>query len=207
MVRYAISAGEYGFPSRGTASLLDQIHRLAAAGVEFLQLREKHLGAGELAALTREILAILAASGAPTRLLISARADVAVATRAHGVHLTSACGGLTAGQIRDLYRMRGLPKPVVSRACHTHSEVLAARNESTDLILFSPVFGKGEMPGTGLPALQEACAVAAYVPVLALGGVTAANASSCLTAGAAGVAGIRLFQGDDFVPTTTRRMP
>jgi thiamine-phosphate pyrophosphorylase len=194
MVRYAITAGEYGLPEGGGAPLLAQVHRLAQDGVEFLQLREKHLEAGELATLAREILTILASYDAPTRLLINTRADVALATGAHGVHLTTACGNLTPTQIRTLYRTHGLPQPVVSQACHTRGAILNALPQRPDLILYSPVFGKGDLPGTGLEELNAACTLAAPIPVLALGGVTTPNAPSCLRAGAAGVAGIRLFR-------------
>ena len=49
----------------------------------------------------------------------------------------------------------------------------------------------------GLVALQQACR--AKIPVFALGGITLENAVACLHAGAAGVAGIRLFQENRIV--------
>jgi thiamine-phosphate pyrophosphorylase len=70
-----------------------------------------------------------------------------------------------------------------------------AESEAVDFVVFAPVFGKHSAPGTqptGLDALRDACQ--AKIPVFALGGVTAENARSCLNAGAAGIAGIRLFQ-------------
>jgi len=73
-----------------------------------------------------------------------------------------------------------------------------AREDGVDAILFAPVFGKsvgGEVvaSGQGLDRLRAACQIAGPMPVFALGGVTLDNAEACLDAGAAGVAGIRLF--------------
>ena len=67
-------------------------------------------------------------------------------------------------------------------------------------MLFSPVFEKlsGASLAQGLEGLRQACAAAQGIPVFALGGVTAANAQDCVAAGAAGIAGIRLFAGDDW---------
>ena len=42
------------------------------------------------------------------------------------------------------------------------------------------------------------------MPILALGGVNLSNAASCLAAGAAGVAAIRLFQQGDLAETVRR---
>ena len=64
-------------------------------------------------------------------------------------------------------------------------------------ILFAPVFSKAlptqTLPGTGLALLRAACLLAVPTPVLALGGITPQNTQSCLDAGAAGIAAIRLF--------------
>ncbi len=190
-------------PSVPSTSLLDQVRCFAQQGVGYLQLREKHLAAGELAAIARQVLDILnlaaAENGFRTRLLINTRADVAAATGADGVHLPAAAGGLLPSQVRRLYRSIGLAPPIVSQACHTLAEIRNSLPQQPDLILFSPVFGKTmanglTMPPVGLGALREACHLAASVPVLALGGVTEANTAACLEAGAAGIAAIRLFQ-------------
>jgi thiamine-phosphate pyrophosphorylase len=132
-----------------------------------------------------------------TKLLINFRPDIALATGAHGVHLTSGSGELTAAQVRAFYALANGPAPVITVSCHTLDEVRRAREEC-DAILFGPVFekrifGQPNIPGQGLLQLCAACTDAAPTPVYALGGVTLANALSCLEAGAAGIAGIRLF--------------
>ncbi len=197
MLRYAITNRTlFAGDDAQQAALIHQTSLWAANRLDYIQLREKDLPATTLATLARRILANLGNSG--TKLLINSRADVAIAARAHGVHLTAAPGQLTPAQICQLYAAATLPPPVVSISCHTLAEVEQARDHHADIILFSPVFQKsiaGEIvtPGQGLTQLRAACMAAAPIPVCALGGVTTENASACLRAGAAGIAAIRLF--------------
>jgi thiamine-phosphate pyrophosphorylase len=191
------------------AALLDQARQCAAGGVDFLQLREKDLSPRDLVEIARAILVILKAQPEDKRirLLINSRADVAVAATADGVHLTSAEGAITPAQVRALYISARLPEPITSISCHTLADVTRARPLAPSLILFGPVFEKVVTNsatqhttealiscGTGLDLLRTACATAAPTPVLALGGVTKANAPECVEAGAAGIAAIRQFQ-------------
>jgi len=191
MVRYAITDSSTPAPE-----LLKRAQRWAAEGVDFVQLREKHLAAGELAELARAMLKIF--SGSKTKLLVNARADVAAATSADGVHLTAHPDELTPEQVRRVFALAGRPAPAVSVSCHSVADVTRAVAAGTDLILFGPVFEKrvaGEVVvrGVGLEALHEAWLAASGVPVLALGGIQQQNMAACREAGAAGVAGIRLF--------------
>jgi thiamine-phosphate pyrophosphorylase len=203
MLRYAITdrARLPGAEPDRQAGLLRQAARWAADGLDIVQLREKDLPSGVLADLARGMLAVLRAHHPAPRLLLNSRADVAVAAGADGVHLTAAAGELTPVQVRTLYAAAALPEPTVSVSCHTLAEVAAARKSGATLILFGPVFEKrvgGQLvaDGTGLDRLRAACAAAGPTPVLALGGVTWANAEACGDAGAAGIAAIRLFQGE-----------
>jgi thiamine-phosphate pyrophosphorylase len=190
MLKCAITSSE------GWAAM-EHVRRWSHEGVHYVQLREKPMAAGELVKLAVAILEVLRESG-KTKLLVNGRPDVAVASGADGVHLTAADGELTAAQVRAVFEAAGAGTPVVSVSCHTLEEVRRAVSDGADFILFGPVFEKrvdGEMvgKGVGLGKLQEACKVAGETPVLALGGVTWPRAELCIEAGAAGVAGIRLF--------------
>ena len=190
MLKCAITSGE------GWAGL-EHVRRWVQESVQYVQLREKQLAAGELVKLAAAMRAGLRGSG-ETKLLVNGRPDVAVAAGADGVHLTAQEGELTVDQVRAVFGAAGAGTPMISVSCHTLEEVRRGVSEGVDFILFGPVFEKrvdGEMigEGVGLGRLQEACEVADRTPVLALGGVTWPRAELCIEAGASGVAGIRLF--------------
>jgi len=190
-------------------ALLAKIAEAARTGVDYIQLREKDLSARELEDLARESVGMIRQVGAEnralrTRLLINSRTDVALAADADGIHLRSEdVSPLTvrsiwaeaialAPQASSQFDAQG---PLIAASCHTTDDVLRAESEGGNFAVFAPVFEKKDAPDTmprGLSALRAACA--AKIPVLALGGVTLENAASCLAAGAAGIAGIRLFQ-------------
>ena len=200
MLRCAITDGTAaGFVNAAQIDRVqNQARRWAADGVDFIQLREKHLDAGALLTLAEAAMQTVREMNAPTKLLINTRVDVAISARAHGIHLTAHKDELTPQQVRSLFVHARLPSPVVSVSCHTPADIASARHHAADFILFGPVFEKrieGELvaPGVGLEALALACAIAQPVPVLALGGITSENAAACMAAGAAGIAGIRTF--------------
>jgi thiamine-phosphate pyrophosphorylase len=200
MLRCAITDGTASSFVNATQidRLQNQVHRWAADGIDLIQLREKNLEAGALLTLAEAAMQTLHEMQSPAKLLINTRADVAIAARAHGVHLTSHADELTPHQVRELFTHAGLPAPVVSISCHTPADIARARHNAADFILFGPVFEKrvdGEVvaAGAGLEALALACAIAQQTPILALGGITSENAGACLSAGASGVAGIRTF--------------
>jgi thiamine-phosphate pyrophosphorylase len=189
--------------------LLDKIHEAAACGVDFIQLREKDLSSRELETVARQALETVRTQNSPTRLLINSRTDIALAVGADGVHLRSDDVSVAhARTVADLVSENQKPESrnwLVAVSCHSEEEVSAAATAGADFVVFAPVFEKkdGSTAPTGLEALRRACQL--DVPVLALGGVTLDNAQSCLEAGAAGIAGIRLFQEND-TPGVVRRI-
>ena len=202
MLRYAITgrAGYAGNPAERLEAVVRDAGRWAAAGLDFIQIREKDLTAGELAELTCRVMSAVRAVAGATRVLVNSRADVAAATGADGVHLTSEAGELTPQQVREVFRAAGRGLPVVSISCHRLEKVRRASALEVDSILFGPLFGKTVngaevVAGSGLEVLGEACRAAGSTKVLALGGITPKRIAECVAAGAAGVAGIRLFQG------------
>ncbi len=179
--------------------LLHLMEGWTAEGVHFIQLREKDLAAPDLQSLAREMVEKIDRSHSKLLVNISGpeSAALAVAAGAAGVHLAGKPAPGAALSARQIFRAAGRDA-IISVPCHGLDDIHVARKEQVDLVLFSPVFEKLEAVPQGLAALRQACAAAEGIPVFALAGVTSFNAHDCFAAGAAGVAGIRLFAGDDW---------
>ena len=188
-----MDAGSSPSETSGTGEALRRKVREAfAAGVDYVQLREKDLPGKPLAALVEDFQEIpeKTQSRRPLRLLVNGRLDVAIACGAEGVHLPS--DSLPLAEVKS----RVGSASIVGTSCHSEEEVVRAGRDGASYVLFGPVFETPSKPDSeplGVPLLRQVCR-RSPAPVFALGGVTRNNAESCIRAGAVGVAGIRLFQ-------------
>ena len=158
-------------------------------GVDLVQIREKDLPGGELAALVERVVAL--PNPHRSRILVNSRVDVAIGCGAGGVHLPA--GALTVDRVRRIAPSHFL----IGVSCHTERELLEADQDGADFALLSPVFLSRSKPEPQPPLGLERLALWAgkvRLPVLALGGVSQRSALLCERAGAAGVAGISMFQ-------------
>ena len=165
---------------RAPKPLPDLVEALLDAGLRWIWLRDKDLPADARRALALDLAARAARHGAT----LTVGGDVALAAEVGaGVHL-GAGADLAAAR-----RMLG-PGGLIGVSAHSLGEVHAARDVGADYATLSPIFPTSSKPGygpaLGLAALRAAADVG--LPVLALGGVTAASAHDCLDAGAAGIA-------------------
>jgi thiamine-phosphate pyrophosphorylase len=172
----------------GVDALVANIARRLDEGVDLVQIREKDLDTRALMKLAIRVMELPNPHCA--RILVNSRLDVALACGADGVHLPS--NSFSPERVRRIAPTGFL----VGVSTHSVDEALRAEREGADFIVFSPVFVTASKPGVaavGIEALREVAA-SVTIPVLALGGVTRLNAPQCVDAGAAGVAGISLFQ-------------
>jgi len=184
--------------------LLQKIAEASSSGVDFIQLRERDLTTRELELLAREaIRAVRENSPSTTKLLINSRTDLALAVGADGVHLRS--DDISPFDVRNISCQQHLNRHdlgarahfTIGVSCHAPDEVRRAVDQA-DFVVYGPVFQKKTVSGSsavGLEGLRQACQE--KIPVLALGGITLEKAGACLQTGAAGIAGIRLFQEND----------
>jgi thiamine-phosphate pyrophosphorylase len=170
-------------------ALPDTLRKAVDARMDMIQIREKDLETRALLNLVEGTVSY--ARGASTLITVNDRLDVACAAGAAGVHLGA--HSLPAARVRSIVSVGFL----IGVSCHSIQDVLDAEPAGADYVLLGPIFETPSKlvygPPLGLSVLREATARAA-IPVYAVGGVTVDRAIQCLEAGAAGIAGIRIFQ-------------
>jgi len=172
-------------------SLTERIRFAVAAGVDWVQIREKDLRAKELLALVKQAVACGTA-----KVIVNDRLDVALAAGAAGVHL-----GRESAPVAEVARWcragNAPPEFLIGVSCHSLEEAREAEAKGASYVFFGPVFETPSKrrfgPPQGTARLAEVCGQV-RIPVVAIGGIDDRNAAECIRAGAAGIAAIRLFQ-------------
>ncbi len=148
-----------------------------------VQLREKDVPTNLLTQAARALRRTTADAG--VRLYINDRIDVAIAVDADGVHLGG--GSLPAGEAREL-----VPAMALGVSTHGLADVQREVGAAT-FAVFGPIRDTPSKRAYGPPLGFEALAAATKVglPLLAIGGIEAADVPTALAAGAQGIACIR----------------
>jgi thiamine-phosphate pyrophosphorylase len=174
-------------PDAAVACLVAQVRYAVEAGIDLVQVRERDLDGGALAALVTKLLAVT--RGTRTRLVVNDRLDVALACAADGVHLRGDSVPVRAAR-------RLAPSGfLIGRSVHAADEAVGA-GAGADYLIAGTVFPSASKaagaPLLGIEGLRS-IVNAIRVPVLAIGGISGDRIAQAASAGAAGIAAIGLF--------------
>lgn len=161
---------------------LETAEAAAVGGATVIQLRLKDRPTAERVWRGRAVRELCARHG--VTFVVNDDVDAAIGLDADGVHLGR--GDVGIERAREAGLLLGL-------SAQTVDEALTVDAEAPGYIGAGPVWAtptKSDAPVLGLEGLREICS-AVTAPVIAIGGVDAANAAACLEAGAAGVAVVR----------------
>lgn len=167
-------------------SLHDCARELAAAGVRWLQYRDKSASARDLLETSRKLVSSLSSRG--SSLIVNDRPDIAGLAGAAGVHVGQE--DLDADQARAVVGK----EMWVGVSTHTLEQFRRAASTSVDYIAVGPIFATTSKanpdPVVGLELIRQARQLTDK-PIVAIGGITLDRAASVIAAGADSVAVIR----------------
>jgi thiamine-phosphate pyrophosphorylase len=181
--------------------LVPLLQRVLSAAVPIVQLRERDLSARELVTLAREVQVLTASRR--SQLLINDRIDVALALEGVGVHLRS--NSLPVSVARELMGAQRL----LGISVHTVEEAVLAQSQGADYVVLGPIYETPSKqmfgPPLGIHILEKACRLI-RIPIIGIGGVTAARAREMRCVGAFGAAVITAILGADDIESATREL-
>lgn len=180
--------------------LVTVVGECLAAGLPAVQVREKDLGAADLALLCRRLRGLTLDTQA--LLIVNDRVDVALAVGADAVQRAS-----TSLPVKDVRGLVG-GRLKIGASVHSLPEAIEAEINSADWVVFGPVYEtpskRGFGPAQGLDKLSRVATVV-KIPVIAIGGVTPERVREVRRAGAQGVAVISAILTADSPAAATRR--
>ncbi|HEX5132556.1 MAG TPA: thiamine phosphate synthase [Candidatus Krumholzibacteria bacterium] len=154
-----------------------------AGGADTIQLRDKTLDENTLLAVARDVGAVCRSFGA--LFIVNDHVRVALEAGADGVHVGR--GDTPVAAARRVLE----PAMLIGATAHTREEATDAQRDGADYVGFGHIYATASKlratPPVGLDALTRVCG-AVDVPVLAIGGITAARAPEVLHSGAWGIA-------------------
>ena len=171
-----------------------------AAGLPAVQVREKDLGAADLAFLCRRLLAPARDAGA--MLVVNDRVDVALAVGADAVQRTH-----TSLAVDDIRAVAGR-RLRIGVSVHSLEDAVDAELKGADWVTYGPVYETPSKRPYGAPQGLERLATVARglrIPVVAIGGITPERVKEVRQAGARGVAVISAILAADSPADATRR--
>lgn len=163
-------------------TLTECVRQALEGGVTLVQYRSKHNDGGPMYAEALELKALCDSYGVP--LIINDRVDLAMAIGAAGVHLGQ--DDLPCAVARKLMGN----DYVIGVSAHNPEEALQAIADGADYLGCGAVFGsatKQDVQELGLANLRAIRQVS-KLPMVGIGGVTAANYEQVLQTGAEGAA-------------------
>lgn len=193
----------YGVTDRrglGGLSLAEAVRQSLDGGVTFVQLREKHLGREEFAAEALALKALCAEYGVP--FVINDDVELAAEVDADGVHV-----GQSDMAAEDVRARIGEGK-ILGVSAQTVEQAVAAEKCGADYLGVGAVFptgSKDDAEDVSYDTLRDICN-AVSIPVIAIGGITAANAAKLSGSGICGVAVISAIYCADDIAKAARTM-
>lgn len=183
---YAVTDRKWLQPGQ---TLAGQVEQAILGGVTVVQLREKQADDEAFLALAREVKQVTDRYQVP--LIINDNLAVALAVDAAGIHVGQE--DLEAATVRQRIGER----KVLGVSAQTVEQALAAERAGADYLGVGAVFptsSKDDAVEVDFATLQAICQ-AVQIPVVAIGGITAANMSALQGAGIVGVAVISAIFG------------
>jgi thiamine-phosphate pyrophosphorylase len=184
----------------GGRDLVAIIGECLAAGLPAVQVREKDLGAGDLALLCRRLLTLT--RDAAAILVVNDRVDVALAVGADAVQRTH-----TSLAVDDIRAVAGR-RLRIGVSVHSLEDALDAELKGADWVTYGPVYDTPSKRPYGAPQGLDRLATVARglrIPVVAIGGITPERVKECRAAGARGVAAISSILAAGSPAAATRR--